>query len=228
MDKGNIKEKILDLLFPKKCVCCGKMGSFLCGICKKEITKVKSGSCPNCNRLSKKGKFCQTCRPKTSLTGVLFCLYFSEEKTKKLLHEFKYGGIYGISEILGNMMAEKIIEENLSVDLITFVPISKKRQRKRGFNQTQLLAKEISDKTGIKMLPLVKKIKETKSQVGLKKKERQSNLGGAFIGLEQSLRGKKILLVDDVYTTGTTMLECGKALRSMGAKEVWGITAAKE
>ena len=110
------------------------------------------------------------------------------------------------------------------------VPLDKKKLKSRGYNQSEELAKELSEVLQIPMISdnLIK-IKNTKPQMELKKEEREKNLGKAFkIKNSQTLLGKKIFLVDDVYTTGSTMDECAKTLKEAGAKQVWGIAIARE
>lgn len=229
MSISDIKEDLLELIFPKKCVLCHKIGSFLCTACQRNLIRINTATCPGCNSVSEKGRFCKRCRNKTNLTGALFCLYFKDKQTRKIMYEYKYNGLFGMSDILAPLLVGRIEKEKLKYEIISYVPITKKRARWRGFNQSELLAQKIADITGVEFARLLEKIKETKSQVGLKKKERAVNLRGAFNVLDkEKVSGKRILLVDDVCTTGTTLSECARSLKENGAKEVWAITVAKE
>jgi ComF family protein len=220
-------EKILDLFFPPYCVICNKIGTFLCPDCQSSFLKIKAQSCPGCNKISPKGNYCHNCRPKNSLSGVLAYGYFKDERLKKAIHDFKYNKYSALAPSLASLLIEKIKEEEYIFDAIAFVPISKKRQAWRGFNQAELLAIEIS-RAFTKPLIKLKKLKETETQVGLKKRARQKNLENAFGYQGERINYKKILLVDDVLTTGTTLNECARVLKKNGAKSVFGIVLAKE
>jgi competence protein ComFC len=117
----------------------------------------------------------------------------------------------------------------LVFDTISFVPLSKKRLIRRGYNQSQIIASELSRLTKADLYQDLVKIKETKTQVGLTRKERIKNLEGAFaLKNERKLAGKRVVLIDDVITTGATLDQCASVLKKAGAREVWGLTVAKE
>ena len=124
----------------------------------------------------------------------------------------------------------KLIFQNKENSLLAPIPLSKSRERWRGFNQATLLANELSRFLKIPLLNnnLIK-IKKTQPQVELKREQREENIKGAFkLKNPQKVRGKRIFLVDDVFTTGSTMEECARVLKKAGGKEVWGIVVARE
>lgn len=172
------------------------------------------------------GKYCPRCRRGKNLTGVLTAAYFKNENTKILIHELKYRGYFAIAPTLAHIMTRTI--KNKKFHYVTSVPISKRRLRNRGYNQSEELSSKISATIDVPILKGLKKIKETKPQVGLKKKQRAHNLRGAFRYEGITIRGKTILLVDDVKTTGATLEACAKELKTAGARSVWGIVFAKE
>lgn len=225
-----MKDKILDLFFPAKCVSCGKLGGFICNSCYGEIAFVKKQTCPKCNCLSAGGRLCRRCRPKYALTGVVVAGYLNEGAIKEAVHNFKYNGVSALASELAGILAEKLIEEKIAFDLVAYVPISKKRKAWRGYNQSEILAEIISEKFNKDVFRGLLKRKDTKNQVGLSKREREKNLNRVFSIKrgKTDVRGKRILLVDDVMTTGTTLNECAKVLRAFGAREVWGAVLAKE
>lgn len=225
-----VKENILDLFFPPKCITCGKTGTFLCSDCLDEIIFTTSQVCPRCNKISGKGKFCARCRGYVDLSGVVAAGYFKDPYLKELIHVYKYDGVFGLSGVLSDFMVKILKEEEIKFDAITFVPCTKKRESTRGYNQAEILAKDLARKTGKPTGQLLRKTKGTKTQVGLKRKDREKNLKNAFklLGDSKQIKGKRILLVDDVITTGTTLNECAKVLRSAGAKEIWGAVIARE
>lgn len=225
----SLKNLILDSLFPKKCVACGKWEDFVCNTCKENIIFKFTQECPTCNTITAKGKYCPRCRKNRNLTGVVAATYYKDPIVKELLHQYKYEGIFSMCAFLAAILAETLVREEVKAHIITFVPLSRKRRASRGYNQSELIAKELGKILKIPVWPLLSKSKETKPQVGLPKKERTKNLYGAFkLSAKESLEGKKVLLVDDVFTTGSTLHECAKNLKEGGAKEVWGAVLAKE
>lgn len=225
-----ISNQLLDLFFPPYCVGCGKIGAFLCENCSVKILIPTEQTCPGCNKISPNGRYCARCRPKMQVIGIISAGYFKDEILKEAIHKFKYERLSSLSKILAGLMIERIKKEGVSFDIVSFVPSSKKRRAWRGYNQAELLAAEIASFFNKPSMPLLKKIKETKPQVGLSKKNRQKNLAGCFvfIGKAGEIQGKKVLIVDDVVTTGTTLNECAKIIRQKGARTIWAATVAKE
>uniref|UniRef100_A0A7C4LZP2 ComF family protein n=1 Tax=candidate division CPR3 bacterium TaxID=2268181 RepID=A0A7C4LZP2_UNCC3 len=237
-----LKNGVFDLLFPRFCTGCGVEGSWICSECLKKIDIIKNPFCPECRRLTHIGEFCDACKNEFFLDGILICANFGDGVLKEAIHQFKYEFISDTGDILGKIMAGKIISvlsskyhvlwgDGLEFDFIIPVPLHEKRKRWRGFNQAELLAKKISDSLKIKTKynVLVRKI-NTVPQMELDREERLKNLRDVF-NVEtndySSLRNKNILLVDDVTTTGATLEECAKLLKNNGAKNVWGIVLAK-
>lgn len=227
---SRLKISFLDLFFPPRCASCGTLGSLFCDECKEGILLVKEQTCPACNKISPKGKFCQRCRKKTNLSGIAAACYFREGTTKEAIHSFKYEGVHGLSNDLAPLLTDLLIREKISFDVICFVPITKKREGWRGYNQAEILAQNLSGYFGKPVVPALRKVKKTKTQVGLPKKKREQNLKNAFklSAKKSQIDGKRILLVDDVVTTGTTLNECAKILKSAGARKIWAATIAKE
>lgn len=226
---GKLKENLINLFFPEKCVICSKQGAFLCPNCFAKLTLIETQTCPRCNRISTKGRLCPRCRPKVALSGVVSWSYFKDQNIKDLIHAYKYEKLSAMAPLLAEQLINLINKNQLKFDLIAFVPLSRKRLAWRGFNQAELLALEISTKTGKAVVTNLKKNNDTKTQVGLAKKQREKNLSSAFeLSNGEKLVGKRILLVDDVITTGTTLNEVAKVLRRAGAREVWAIVLAKE
>lgn len=225
-----MKNKILDLFFPAKCVSCGRLGEFICVPCCAEIKFIKKQTCLGCNCLSDRGRLCKRCRSKYALTGVVAASYLNEGALKEAVHSFKYNSVSAIAKELAEILSEKLKEERIFFDAVAFVPISKKRKAWRGYNQSEILAEIISAKFERDIFRGLIKTKDTKNQVGLGKLQREKNLARVFDikkgGMD--ITGKRVLLVDDVVTTGTTLNECAKTLRANGAREVWGAVVAKE
>ena len=149
---------------------------------------------------------------------------------EKLIQKIKYDGCY---DIVGELvaMAFKKIDLQLPKDtIITFVPMYKKKEKCRGFNQAELIAKKVGEKTDRPAVKLLEKTKDNRSQVGLGPQERVENVKNIFKMIEVPPQStwQNVLIVDDVYTTGATMGECIKTLKKSGVKNVWGFTLSRK
>ena len=123
---------------------------------------------------------------------------------------------------------EIIEENNIKADVICYVPMTKKAEKKRGFNQCKVIAKNISNATGIPVRKCIKKIRNTKEQKTLNKEERIENLSGAFkVNNVDNIKNRNVILIDDVITTGATISECQNILKKSGAKKIIVLTIAK-
>ena len=167
--------------------------------------------------------------------GLYFALPYQNFFTKKLIHQFKYEPF---ARELAKSLASLIIAHfNLSEKSLEYykdfilvpVPLTKKRQRKRGFNQAEEISRELAKLFQISLITdCLLKIKETLPQVELPKSERFEAQKGVFlVKNEEKIQKRKVLLVDDVYTTGATMEEAARVLKNAGAKEVWGMVVAR-
>lgn len=229
-----IKDFLLELFFPSFCLGCQKEGTYLCEDCKATL---------DISELN----YCLGNKNSQNLSGLYFALPYKERAlTRKLIHQFKYQPyIKALAKTLALLLAEHFFlsgnnkEEVWRNSVLIPIPLDKKKLKSRGYNQAEELAKELSK---ILQTPMVANIliktKSTRPQMELSKEQREKNLQGAFAISPSSLRAtakqsfnlkdKKIFLVDDVYTTGSTMEECAKVLKEAGAKQVWGIAIARE
>ncbi len=218
---------ILDLFFPKRCVACGKLGAYLCANCYKKVGIVQYPVCPYCLRQAVGGRVHPRCKKPFGLDGLVIASRY-RGSVRLLITKFKYKYVRDILSLLCELLASNISRFDLPQDaLFVPVPLHPRRKRWRGFNQSELLANQLGARFGIKSVDLLARVRETKSQVSLAAKERKGNVSGAF-GLKGKVKveSRKIILVDDVYTTGATMKECAKVLKMAGAKEVWGMVVA--
>jgi competence protein ComFC len=240
---NNSKKFLLDLFFPAFCFGCQKEGTYLCQDCL-HILEISEHNYCLCNKTplkipaeQKKNGKCNRCSDK-KLSGLFFALSYKEKTlARKLIHDFKYEPyVKNLAETLAKILIQHFIltkrnsndiwEESILIP----VPLGNKKIRERGYNQSEELAKELAKIIKIPVLTNVLiKTKKTPSQVGLSEKQRAENLKGAFaVSTTNLLKNKKIFLVDDVYTTGSTMSECADVLKKAGAKQVWGIALARE
>ena len=204
-----------------------------CLVCRKEIPDgTKFSLCKNCyerlERLS--GNLCRTCGDVILEDNIVcdrcknnrysfdenksFAVY--EECAAKLIKRFKYSGKKYYAKYLAELMT--LNDEHFkNIDVITFVPIGNKRRKERGFNQAEELAVEIGKIKKIPVVNMLEKIGTERHQAGLSQKDRQKNLEGTFKireGLLDLVKGKRVLLIDDVFTTGATLSECSKVLKN--------------
>lgn len=180
---------------------------------------------------------CPKCKDK-KLSGLYFGLPYKEKAlTRKLVHQFKYKPyLKDLAKTLASIIIEQLVISGRNTEIIwknsalVPIPLEIKKIKTRGYNQSEELAKELSFFIKIPVLSdVLLKIKTTKAQMELSKEERHKNLAGAFIIKKpEKFSGKKVFLVDDVYTTGATMEECARILLAAGAKSVWGIAMTRE
>jgi len=215
-----IINKILDLLFPQHCFGCRKDGSLLCKECLVEFPRADNENLEKFNT---------------------YALFDYKNKTlKKALWALKYKGRTTLVRIFAQMLYDELLEElndkalfeNFSNPILLPIPLSRRRLRERGFNQAELLAKELSRIDNNQTFSLqryaLEKIRETKPQMSIKnKEERLQNVKECFgIKNSEKIQGQNIILIDDITTTGATMIEAQRVLRKAGAKKVIGFTIA--
>lgn len=228
---------LLDLIFPKRCVGCNRFGDYFCNSCVKKI-KQDNLVCPFCERNSIGGVIHPVCQRRFGLDG-LWSVGTYEYPLKQAIHELKYRYITGLSIRLIEILLEYWALHNpFFLDLVkkdqgqgwvvASVPLHKSRQNWRGFNQAELLAKLLSQKLGLEYHNILKRIKKTKPQVNLAADLRRQNIKGAFVAIpKEDLIDKKVILIDDVWTTGSTLKECCYVLKRSGVQKVWALTLAR-
>jgi len=236
-------DSLLDLLFPPRpeCPFCGAPGNGaeVCSSCLLEISRHRlEPHCCRCGRLPG-GEMvvpaggpclCRECQRHDWPFVLARAFGPYEGLLKEVIHRFKYGGSRRLARPLAFLMVEVVLSEALHkiIDLIVPVPLAKDRLRRRGFNQAALLAKEIGSilKIPVDGQTLVK-VADTPAQTGLPRAARELNLINAFKVInKRKFYGKNILIIDDVFTTGSTMSAVAAELRHSGAEQVFGLTAA--
>lgn len=229
---------ILDILFPKRCIGCGKFETYFCEDCVRDI---KQGDlvCPRCEKLAVGGQTHPICRRKFGLDG-LWSLGIYQDQLKVAIQQLKYKGVKELADILVDITIEywakyqpfllDQIKKSGGVGWVVIpVPLYWWRSNSRGFNQSSLIGQSLSKKLGLDYSEGLKRIRYTKSQVKLKEKDRRKNIFGAFaLSSNYQLQTTPyILLIDDVWTTGSTLRECCYVLKRAGAKKVWALTLAR-
>ena len=221
----------LDIFFPKECISCGQKNTWFCQSCFSRIVLIKSPSCPSCKALTVRGQFCSRCRQKTSLTGIMITAYYEEEPLKSAVCAFKYKFIRKLAEPLSDLLINYLQQFPLFTNVILVpVPLHKSRLRQRGFNQATLLAEKVAEVFSLEYEEnALARVRKTKPQVELSGKARRENVKDAFRCLKPNeVKGKNVLLVDDVCTTGATLEACACQLRKEGANQIWGLVLARQ
>ena len=233
---AKILEFALDILFPKFCLNCGTEGSYLCPDCFSLIEILDRQYCPFCfpPKLVFDGKTCFSCKQIKKLSGLYCAASYENFIVKKLIHQFKYEPyVRELAKPLSSLIITHLQHLNKidilrSSFLLVPVPLHKKKLKQRGFNPPEEIAKEIAKILKIPIVNALVKIKQTPAQMELKKEKREKNVLGAFRCSKPDLiRDARILLLDDVFTTGATLEECARVLKDAGAKEVWGMVVAR-
>jgi ComF family protein len=224
----SVKAGLLDLLFPPRCVGCRAVGEWLCPRCRAQIEFIQPPICPRCGRPTRHPHLCAVCRrAPLSLDGIRAVAYF-EGVLREAIHCFKYENLQALASPLGQFLVEYLIHHSLSAEVVVPVPLHPKRLVERGYNQSALLARQLAQQVH---LPLVEnslqRVKETAPQVGLNAQERRENVRHAFRCVDERLKGRRVLLIDDVCTTGATLEACGIALREQAVRSVWGLLLAR-
>ncbi|MEN6372756.1 MAG: ComF family protein [Armatimonadota bacterium] len=225
---------LLDLIYPPKCLVCGEMQpKYFCDDCLAGIAWIKPPVCSYCgNPVDEKP--CLECNRVEYAFDSARSVAAYDGTLKEAIHRFKYSG----QRVLGPILAAFVVDylrgkrdQLRRVGCIIPIPIHPARLRYRGFNQSEILAEEIGKAFGLPVLMnVLNRTRPTRPQINLKREDRHSNVEGAFEvepGLAGRISGMKVLLIDDVYTTGSTSDAAARALKSAGAAEVHVLTLAR-
>jgi ComF family protein len=231
---------LLDIFFPPLCHACGSFvsegGSLrLCAPCMEKIRPVRAPLCTLCGMpFARAGGIDHLCSPcatsRRYFSGARSATFF-EGPVKELIHRFKYGKKFYLSRPLGLLTAQPFGDSVpwRSADIIVPVPLHHRRLRQRGFNQAQLISCQLVKQWRVPLsINNLRRIRWTEPQIGLSAADREENVKNAFSVADPSkFKDKSIILVDDVYTTGSTVKECARTLKNKGAGPVWVITVAR-
>lgn len=235
-----LKDDILDFVYPQSCPICrkplGKKEKEVCEGCWRKLAILPAPFCPYCKSFLEEGSeilkhACPSLsRPEDGRIAAVRALGTFDDHYQELIHRFKYGKKIPLGQRLGRRLGEVVAREKdfAGCDLILPVPLHRARYRERGFNQSEIVAEGISQVTGIPILKaILKRKKNTRDQTYLNAQQRAENVKDAFVmGRPEMMESKKVILVDDVTTTGATLNECARMLHRAGAKMIFAATLA--
>jgi ComF family protein len=220
--------KAVDFVYPPSCSGCGKPGILWCSECQNSTQRILSPICEICGYPLPQAGICENCR--TSRPPFSFLRSYGEYtgSLEKAVKSIKYHSNLGLGLIFAEYLSDMLQDLNWDFDCIVPIPISQDHFRSRGFNQSSVVARPLALMQNKPFLENgVIRTKNTLSQVHLSREERFTNLQSAFSVISATLIGTKVLLVDDISTTGATLISCSKVLIDSGCKEVFCLTIAR-
>jgi len=231
-----IKKFVLDLFFPKKCLGCNCPDTYLCRDCFNKIELSLNNTCFFCGKITWQGKICLNCQKENYLDRIISATDYKNPLVRDLIKNFKYHYVKELSQSLTQLIIKSLalcgkwsVPHNA---VVLPIPLYKIRHRTRGFNQAELLAQKIADYFNLPLeTNILKRIVPGIPQANIKDDEkRKENIKGVFKINPSSLtriRGANIILIDDVSTTGATLVETARILKNAGAKEIQGLVVAR-
>lgn len=227
-ERTNMKivERIISIVAPFDCISCGAEGSLFCAWCAPDACLPLPERCYRCHKLSQDSRTCTSCRSKSPLKAVWVATEY-EGLAKDLIHKLKFERASAAAQPIAKVMAE-VLPYLSERTIITHVPTASSRYRQRGYDQAELIAKELAKLKRVRYMPLVGRVGQTR-QVGAKRATRLVQLQGAFRPKAiHSILDAEILLVDDITTTGVTLESAAKVLKAAGAKRIYATVFARK
>lgn len=225
--RRGVQVRVLEMIFrfinPAECSECGRPNQLVCDDCWHKLIPPRTPACFWCNTLTNNGTTCPSCARKTHIWGATIPFRL-DGVVKDNVYSLKYDGDREVARLFAYKLCAYLPPH--SFDAVCYVPATGKSQRKRGYNQAKLLAKEIARITHLPLDSALLRLTHT-DQIGLNRAQRLSSVKGNFIA-RGSYAGKRLLLVDDVVTTGATLNECAYTLKIAGAKSIWAVAVAKK
>lgn len=218
---------LVELVLPPVCAGCGVAGAWLCPKCAEYEPPIQATlACRRCGRpLDTPRDTCQRCDSWAGSIAGARSAYRFDGAVREMIHQLKYDGQHARSAWCGAAIGDVVAAANWHVDVVVPVPLHRSKERARGFNQARLIAHVFGSRSGLKVDDVLIRTRRTRSQTALDAEQRRHNVRGAFVA-RRRLDGQVVLLVDDVMTTGSTMVECALACRDVGASAVFAVTVA--
>ncbi len=214
-----------------RCISCNREifdGEYFCQECQDELPLLEGKICEHCGRALKRAQnYCTTCKGKLTSIDKARSVYSYEKPINTLVKKMKYYNGRFLAQAFATELSNVYFKNYFNADVVVFVPATKKSLKKRGFNQSELLAKQFCELTGLPLVDCLEKVKETDRQALLDKTSRQKNLKGAFNVKDKiAVKNKKVVIVDDVSTTGSTAENIASVLKKAKAERVFLLTVA--
>ena len=238
MSFGKIITKVLNIIFPVKCVCCRKISEnadgedILCQNCREILSKESAYNCKKCG----KPPYLCKCKIIKNIDELVFSYFYTGDKIRQIIYKIKKANLYYINEFFAKGMYNSLkISDKINIndiDFITCTPRIQSSVKLYGYNQTEALAKIISKYSGVKYMPVIQASKQYDTeQKSLSRSERALNVQNKFTvvknkNIKNNIKEKNILIIDDVVTTGSTLSECARIIKNMGAKSVRALCIA--
>jgi len=225
----SIWNAFLDLLFPPTCGGCETIGSCWCATCHAKVNFLIEPLCLKCGLPSAKpSQQCSQCVKDSYSFSALRSWASFDEPLRSALHRLKYKRDRSLGGAFALPLSDFVRALNWEVDMIVPVPLGKGRKKERGYNQVEEIASPLAERLGLQHAPrALTRAKETRTQVGLSALERIENVKGAFQAEPALVKGRAVLLMDDVATTGSTLSAGADALLSAGASQIYALTVAR-
>ena len=217
----------LDFLLPLTCVGCRKEGIGICGECLAGVHELQA-CCEMCAQPGP-ARFCRRCAESPLSLNGIYAAYPLEGALRSAVHSFKYRNYRALAPQLAGVMAKRFQDVRVPATMLVPVPMHPRRERSRGYNQAEQLAKELGTLTGVPVAKdVLKRVTYSPPQVQRSSRASRLEIAEGAFEATRSVENEAILLIDDVVTTGSTMAACANALWSESAKSVWGLALARE
>lgn len=214
----------LDLVFPPRCAGCGRPGPAWCPRCQQSVLRWPRRSCALCGGRALHRRSCPAAVADVPLRT--YAVY--RGPVARALVLLKYRPQRQVAETMAGWLADLVQEEGWRPEVVLPVPLGARRARGRGYNQVALVAQALAERLCAVHLPeALIRTRETRSQVGLNPSQRRRNVAGAFYARREHVAGRRVLVIDDLSTSGATLLACARALQAAGAERVFGASLAR-
>ena len=217
-----------DLLFPPKCGGCQTLGNLWCETCRAAVKPIEPPWCEKCGEPFTTSGLCANCRTYPLQIEKIRSVALFDGVLREAIHRFKYERLAGLAEPFGEMLAAYWRAGQLAADWLLPVPLHPSRERDRGYNQSELLARSLARRVEVPVSSKgLRRTRATAVQMTLNAAQRRENVADAFAYVEGRLRGAHVIVIDDVCTTGATLEACAQAVLKAGAESVMGLTLAR-